>query len=99
MARPLHELLPDGTLGDAEEEIDNLARSVHAGPIGDRHRQGLLVFCAVSDAIAVSVTSTRRPRQCGIAIGSRSRSTIHLRFDSAVRAIEVGYVGGHLPLS
>ena len=32
------ELLPDGTLGEAQEECDNLARSVHAGPILDRHR-------------------------------------------------------------
>ena len=36
-----HELLPDGTLGHAEEEIDNLARAAHAGPIGDRHRERL----------------------------------------------------------
>lgn len=35
------ELLPDGTLGDAHEEIDNLTRSVHAGPIVGRHRKRL----------------------------------------------------------
>ena len=32
------ELLPDGTSGLASEEIDQLTRSVHAGPISDRHR-------------------------------------------------------------
>ncbi len=35
------ELLPDGTLGDAHEEIDNLTRSAHAGPIVGRHRERL----------------------------------------------------------
>ena len=32
------ELLPDATIGQASEEIDQLTRSVHAGPIFDRHR-------------------------------------------------------------
>ncbi len=32
------ELLSDGTLEDTQEEIDNLTRSLHAGPIIDRHR-------------------------------------------------------------
>ena len=37
-----YELLPDGTIGEASEEIDQLTRSVHAGPICDRHRERLL---------------------------------------------------------
>ena len=32
------ELLPDGTIGQASEEIDQLTRSLHAGPICARHR-------------------------------------------------------------
>lgn len=40
------ELLPDGTLADAREEIDNLARSAHAGPIVDRRRRLLRRLCA-----------------------------------------------------
>ena len=40
------ELLPDGTFADAYEEIDNLTRSVHAGPIVDRHRTRLQHQCA-----------------------------------------------------
>ena len=43
-----HELLSDETLGDAEEEIDNLARSAHAGPIRDRHRERLRHRCTDS---------------------------------------------------
>jgi len=41
-----HELLPDGTLGDAHEEIDNLTRSMHAGPIVDRHLKRLRYQCS-----------------------------------------------------
>ena len=41
-----HELLPDGSLGQAEEEIDNLARSVHASPISERHSERLLRQCS-----------------------------------------------------
>ena len=39
------ELLPDGTCADAHEEIDNLARSAHAGPIIERHRSRLRRLC------------------------------------------------------
>ena len=35
------ELLSDGTIGDASEEIDQLTRSAHADPICDRHRARL----------------------------------------------------------
>ena len=35
------ELLPDGSIGEASEVIDNLTRDVHAGPICDRHRAGI----------------------------------------------------------
>ena len=37
-----NELLPDGTIGEASEEADQLTRSVHAGAICDRHRGRLL---------------------------------------------------------
>ena len=40
-----HELLPDGAFADAHEEIDNLARSAHAGPIIERHRDRLRRQC------------------------------------------------------
>ncbi len=40
------ELLPDGRFADAREEIDNLTRSVHAGPIVDRHRTRLRHQCS-----------------------------------------------------
>lgn len=36
-----HELLPDETFAEASETIDQLTRSVHAGPICDRHRARL----------------------------------------------------------
>ena len=36
------ELLPDETIEEASEEIDQLTRSAHAGPIHDRHRERLL---------------------------------------------------------
>ena len=36
-----HELLPDGTLAEASEKIDQLTRFGHAGPICDRHRARL----------------------------------------------------------
>ncbi len=36
------EMLPDATIGEASEEIDQLTRSAHAGPICDRHRERLL---------------------------------------------------------
>ena len=38
-----NELLPDGTIEKASEEIDQITRSAHAGPIRDRHRERLLV--------------------------------------------------------
>ena len=40
------ELLSDGTLADAHEEIYNLTRSVHAGPIVDRHLMRLRHQCS-----------------------------------------------------
>ena len=40
------ELLPDGAVGEAEEEIDHLARSAHAPPICERHRERLRVRCS-----------------------------------------------------
>ena len=40
------ELLPNGAFADAHEEIDNLARSVHAGPIVNRHRARLRRQCS-----------------------------------------------------
>ena len=40
------ELLPNGTLGDAHEEIDNLTRSADAGPIVGRHRKRLRRQCS-----------------------------------------------------
>ena len=42
------ELLSDETLEEASEEIDQLTRSAHAGPICDRHRERLL---AASDPV------------------------------------------------
>lgn len=35
------ELLPDGSIGEATEAIDNLTRDSHAGPICERHRAGI----------------------------------------------------------
>ena len=40
------ELLPDGALAEAQEEIDNLARSAHASPIVERRRRLLRRRCA-----------------------------------------------------
>ena len=37
-----NELLPDETIKEASEEIDQLTRSAHAGPICNRHRERLL---------------------------------------------------------
>ena len=45
-----NELLPDETVGEASEEIDQLTRSAHAGPICDRHRGRLI---ADSDPVAL----------------------------------------------
>ena len=45
-----NELLPDETIVEASEEIDQLTRSVHAGPICDRHRERLL---AASDPVTL----------------------------------------------
>ena len=39
------ELLTDATLERADETIDNLARSGHAAPIADRHRERLRLEC------------------------------------------------------
>lgn len=35
------ELLPDGSIGEASEVIDNLTHDGHAGPICERHRAGI----------------------------------------------------------
>ena len=169
-----HELLPDGTLGHAEEEIDNLARSAHAGPIRERHRERLRHRC--SDAadlwnrraqvfphllfgpdveghlagLNAGLLSTllnrladlettaaewavaggdappwrtrvtpesrrtmenrrlREKRRFRSVSGARvlfewharfgSAGRIHLRFDGRTLDIEIGYIGGHLPL-
>ena len=40
------ELLPDEAFGEADEEIDNLARSAHAPPICERHRERHRVHCS-----------------------------------------------------
>lgn len=40
------ELLPDATFDHAQEEIDNIARSAHAGPIVERHRKRLRRQCS-----------------------------------------------------
>ena len=40
------ELLPDGAIKEAEEQVDNLTRAAHAGPIAERQRAAL---GAVSD--------------------------------------------------
>ena len=45
-----NELLPDETIVEASEGIDQLTRSVHAGPICDRHRERLL---AASDPVTL----------------------------------------------
>ena len=45
-----NELLPDETFEEASEEIDQLTRSAHAGPICDRHRGRLI---ADSDPVAL----------------------------------------------
>ncbi len=42
----LWELLPDGTLGEASEEIDNLTRAEHAGRIAARFRERLRRRCS-----------------------------------------------------
>ena len=41
-----NELLPNGELGEAEEEIDNLARPGHSAPILGRHREALYRQCS-----------------------------------------------------
>jgi len=46
LAVEFEELLPDGTFGDAREEIDNLTRSTHAAPIVTRHRARLQRQCS-----------------------------------------------------
>ena len=169
------ELLPDGSLGGAQEDIDNLARSVHAAPICERHRERLRGHCSNAadlwsrreevfphltfgpnveghladlnpgwfstlvrrladlDATAAEWVVTggevppwrtkvtpesgplmrdptlRETRRFRSVSGARvlfewharfgSGGRIHLRFDARTRAIEVGYIGGHLPLS
>ena len=174
LAVDFEELLPDGTFGDAREEIDNLTRSAHAAPIVDRHRAFLQRQCfdaaelwsrradvfphltfgpdvesqlvrlnagwlptlvnrllELDDTAAAWVGGDAPPWRCKVtpeseslkkykkgklldsrrfrtAGGERllfewharfgSGARIHLRFDARTRAIEIGYVGGHLPL-
>ena len=169
------ELLPDETFGHADEEIDNLARSVHAGPIRGRHRERLLRQCSDSADLwsrrarvfpaltfgpdveghlarlnaglfgtllnrladldesarvwaadgggtppwttlvtAESNRTMNNPKLRGArrfrsASGERvlfewharfgSGGRIHLRFDGRTRVVEIGYIGGHLPLA
>ena len=45
LAVNFEELLPDGTIGGAREQIDNLTRSPHAAPIVERHRARLQRQC------------------------------------------------------
>ena len=164
------ELLPDGSLGEEQEAVDNLARSSHGGALVQRHRERLpiprdaarlwkqreqmfphLTFgpdvenqCAVLNAGLLSTVVNRLkdlddaagawqggpapPWTCKVTPEServtknpkfrearRFRSCegtrvlfewharfgggrIHLRFDASVRAVEIGYVGQHLPL-
>ena len=168
------EMLPDGTLADAHEEIDNLTRSPHASPIIDRHRARLRRQCSdpaelwkrrkqifphltlgpdVEDHLAgmnagwlmtlvnrladLDATAEEWRNVGGSAPPWRTRVTpeserlmsnpalrearrfrsgsgrtllfewharfgsggrIHLRFDSASRQIEIGYIGVHLPI-
>ena len=170
-----HELLPDATLAGAEEEIDNLARSTHAHPIIERHRQRLRHDCSnpaelwrlraqlfpqltfgpdvenhllslnagllatlvnrLADLDNTAATwavtggdappwttkvtpesprtmndpALREARRFRSVTGERvvfewharfgSGGRIHLRFDAGSREIEIGYIGGHLPLS
>ncbi|MCY4506512.1 MAG: hypothetical protein OXG35_06080 [Acidobacteria bacterium] len=165
------ELLPDGSLVEEEEPVDNLARPSHGAAIVQRHRERLppprdaaafwrqreqmfphLTFgpdvehqCGALNAGMLS-TVVNRLRDLDRAAGAwrdgaapswtckvtpesdrvmsqprlrearRFRSVrgtrvifewharfgsggrIHLRFDARVREIEIGYVGGHLPL-
>ena len=169
------ELLPDGLLGEAEEDVDNLARSAHVSPICERHRERLRVHCSSAadlwsrreevfphltfgpsveghlaglnpgwfstlvsrladlDSAAeewavvggdaprwktkvtpesghlMSNRKLRDARRFTSVSGARvlfewharfgSSGRIHLRFDARTRAVEVGYIGGHLPLS
>ena len=168
------ELLPDETFGRTEEDIDNLARSMHAVPIVDRHRKRLQRQCSdaadlwrrrlqmfphltfgldVEDHLGrlnpglvqtlvnrladldetaaawvadggdgpswrtlvtpesdklMNNPKLRDGRRFRSVNGERvlfewharfgSRERIHLRFDARVQEIEIGYVGGHLPL-
>ena len=168
------ELLPDETFGHTEEEIDNLARSMHAIPISDRHRKRLQHQCSdaadlwrrrvqmfphltfgldVEDQLGrlnpglvptlvnrladldetaaawvadggdapswrtlvtpesrklMSNPQLRDARRFRSVNGERvlfewharfgSSERIHFRFDAGVREIEIGYIGGHLPL-
>ena len=168
------ELLPNDTLADADEAIDQLTRTAHAGPIADRHARRArsriqvpadvwsaraeafphLAFgpdvedqigewnagwlttivnrLADLDAAAAawkesggpapswtckvtpeseSVMNNRKLREARrfrsvrgeralfewhARFGAAER--IHLRFDAGARTVEIGYVGGHLPL-
>ena len=168
------ELLPNDTLADADEAIDQLTRTAHAGPIADRHARrarsriqvpadvwsaraeafphlafgpdvedqigewnaGWLTtivnrLAELDEAAAAwkesggpapswtckvtpeseSVMNNRKLREARrfrsvrgeralfewhARFGAAER--IHLRFDAGARTVEIGYVGGHLPL-
>ena len=166
------EILRNGEIESAAEDIDNLARSAHAARIADRHRDRLRLECRnaadlwrrrgrlfphltfgpdVEDQLVkVNVLSTvvnrladldasaaawegaggaappwtckvtdesasvkaddelREARRFRSSRGGRALFTwharfgssgrIHLRFDARSREMEIGYVGGHLPL-
>ena len=168
------ELLPNDTFGEADEAIDQLTRTAHAGPIADRHARRVrrrinvpadlwsrrdeafphLTFgpdvegqfgglnpgrlttvvnrLADLDASASawqeaggpapSWTCKVTPESDSVMNNERLREArrfrsvrgerllfewharfgaggrIHLRFDAGARTVEVGYVGGHLPL-
>ena len=174
LAVDFDELLPDGTIGDAREEIDNLARASHAAPIVGRHRARLQRQCSdaadlwhrradvfphltfgpevegqfaklnagwfptlvnrlaeLDETAAAWVGGDAPPWRCKVTPESESLkkykkgkllelrrfqttggerllfewharfgsgARIHLRFDARTRGIEIGYVGGHLPL-
>ena len=168
------ELLPNDSFGEADEAIDQLTRTVHAGPIADRHARWVrrrinvpadlwgereeafphLTFgpdvegqlgglnpgwlTTVVNRLADLDASASAWQEAGGPVPSwtckvtpendsvmnngklrearRFRSVrgerllfewharfgnggrIHLRFDAGARTVEIGYVGGHLPL-
>ena len=167
-----HEMLRNGEIESAAEDVDNLARPAHAGSIAHRHRERLRLKCGSpadlwtrreqlfphltfgpdveEQLVRVNVLSTvvnrladldasaaawegaggaAPPWTCKVTPESESvknddklsearrfrsgrggralfmwharfgsSGRIHLRFDAQERTVEIGYVGGHLPL-